>query len=217
MAGVISFVEQHPLITYPIFFIGAYIEMQLPFAFFIPGEVFFYSAGILAAAGALDLGIVDGALIAGGLLADTTNFYLGRYAAAPVERFLRSTGLLERIYERAATFVRRHDARSLLFARFLGPVAWVTPFLAGSSGVPARRFFFFAPIAAAIAISLNVGVGYAIGVGYRFATTFLHEYAPLLSIAVFMVAIGIPFLFSLRETPAKRHAEHSEESSKRLE
>lgn len=189
---LIAFLKAHALYAYPILFFGSYIEILVPFSFVVPGEIFFYSGGVLSAAGGLNLWITCGVCALGGYLGDASSYYLGCRYAPRVEKWLTGWRFWKRIFLNGEVFLRHHGERSVLLGRFFGPVSWVVPFLAGSSGMLARRFLLLDLGPAAIAISIQVGIGYAMGLGLTYAMRFLHDAAFYLLIPFALVVIGVP-------------------------
>lgn len=189
------FTKTHGYIAYLVLFIGAYIEIVVPFSFFIPGEIFFYTAGILAASGLLNLWIAGAVLIAGGILGDTTSFFIGKYSASSIERYVHKVRFAEKIYVQGKAFFDRRGNVAVFLARFFGPAAWVTPFFAGTMSMSWKRFAILEPLPAIVAISINVAIGYGIGLGYQALAKLIHQYAILVSAVFVVLAIGIPFAY----------------------
>ncbi len=194
-----GFLREHQVTAYPVLYAGAFIEILVPFAFFVPGEVFFYAAGVLGAVGALNLWLAGAVLIAGGITGDFANYVLGRRYHGPIEERVCRVRYLGRIYDRGKRFVAKHGDNSVLFARFLGPAGWVASFLAGAAGMKPRRFALLEPAPAVIAISLNIGVGYGLGMGYRFAQKLVHGWATPIAIVMGLIVIGVPIFFLFRD------------------
>lgn len=188
----IVFLRAHALYAFPVLFVGSYIEIVVPFAFFVPGEIFFYAGGILSAAGVLSPWLTCLVCALGGYLGDASSYYLGWRYAKRVETWLTAWRFWKRIFLNGEAFIRHHGERSVLLARFLGPLSWVVPFVAGSSGMPARRFLLLDLGPATAAISIQVGIGYAMGLGLTYAMGFLHNAAFYLLIPVALIVIGVP-------------------------
>ncbi len=201
-----QFLGGHEIAAYPILFAGAFVEILVPFAFFIPGEIFFYAAGILGAVGALSLWIASAALIAGGIAGDFANFFLGRRYHDEIEARVCRVRYLNRVYGRGKRFVAKHGDNSVLFARFLGPAGWVASFLAGAAGMRPRHFALLEPAPAILAIGLNIGVGYGLGMGYRFAEKLVRGWALPITIVMFLIVIGIPIWLLFRDPEKKKPA-----------
>ncbi len=185
------FLETHSYIVYPVLFAGAYLEILIPFSFFIPGEIFFYTAGVLAAGGLLNVWIASAVLIVGEMCGDGTSFFLGRRYASTIERWMNKMSFTKKIYVRGRDFFEKRGSAAVFLSRFFGPAAWVTPFFAGAAKMPWKRFAKLEPFPAAVTISINVGIGYGIGLGYQTLDKVIHHYALTVSIALVFLAIFI--------------------------
>jgi undecaprenyl-diphosphatase len=75
------------------------------------------------------------------VLGDTTSFYIGRRLG---RRFLEKHGPRVKItherLEQVEGYFKRHGGKTILIGRFIGLVRALAPFIAGSSGLPYRRF-----------------------------------------------------------------------------
>lgn len=118
----------------------------------VVGEAAFLAAGVLlsASGSVVPVAIVLIAAWAG----DMTSFFLGRrFGSRLVLRFLRPLKR-RRNWRKAKVALNSRGAGFVVVSRLLGPVAWVTPFLAGTMGMKAR---VFAP-AAALGVAVGAGL-----------------------------------------------------------
>lgn len=183
--------DHHAVYAYPILFLGAYIEILLPFAFFMPGEVFFFAGGILSAVGKLNIFIVALSLIAGSMLGDISNFFLGRRNAGRLEEYLKRRRFTKRLYLRGQEFFHKHGEGAVFLSRFIGVVAWVVAFFAGASGMKFRRFMLFSPPSVIIAVSIQIGIGYGIGLGYTWLNRLTGGNSWIALVAPILVGLSI--------------------------
>lgn len=181
-------------------------------AIFVPGELFFYAGGILSAAGFLSIWTTLAACIAGGYVGDICSFYIGKRYAARMERALESWRIFHDAYDSGREFMTEHGDSAVFLARFLGPAAWVTPFFAGSSGMPFKRFFMLDLIPPLCTISLHVGIGYGIGIGISFLRGFGGSGAFLIFAPIVVFSLGVPIFLAymrhrhFKKRLRKRHA-----------
>ena len=63
-------------------------------------------------------------------------------------------------------FFEKYGTKAIFFARLLGPVSWITPFLAGTYNVPYRKFLGY-NIA-----GVTAGIGQFLIIGYFFGSNF---------------------------------------------
>ena len=72
---------------------------------------------------------------------DLTSFYLGRrLGRAFIVKHGAKVQITEERLEQVERFFDRHGGKAILIGRFVGLVRAIAPFLAGSSGMPLRRF-----------------------------------------------------------------------------
>ena len=69
-------------------------------------------------------------------------------------------GVTETRLDRVERFYERHGAKAILVGRFVGIIRAVSPFLAGSSGLPFRRFLPWSLLGTAIWAAAFTLVGY---------------------------------------------------------
>jgi membrane protein DedA with SNARE-associated domain len=81
----------------------------------------------------------------------------------------------------------------------------VTPFFAGSSGMPFKRFVMLDLIPPLCTISLHVGIGYGIGIGISFLRGFGGSGAVVIFAPIIVFALGVPvFLVYMRHRHLKK-------------
>ncbi|MCB9809621.1 DedA family protein [Candidatus Peribacteria bacterium] len=179
-------IAEHQTLAYGVLFLGSYLETIIGVCFFIYGEVFFLAGSIAAGAGTLDISLVTGVLLLGGVLGDITSYFLGEcygyrwYRALEHIPFIRHY-ITEENYLKGCRFFEQHGAKSVFFARLLGPLSWITPFLSGIYRLPFRSFLPYDVLGVVVGIGQFIVVGYFFGVHYDRILPVMSEY---LSIAV---------------------------------
>ncbi len=160
-----AFLSAHTDIAYFVLFLGSYFETLIGVGFFIYGEFFFIPGALLAGAGVLNIWLVSFVLIAGGALGDTTSFYIGRRYG--VSFFNEHNKVFNHTnYRKGKDFFEKYGTKSIFLARLLGPVSWITPFLAGVYKVPYPTFFPFN------LAGVTVGIGQFLVFGYFFGSNY---------------------------------------------
>ena len=161
-----AFLAAHAVLSYAALFALSFAETVIGLGFFIYGELIFLPAAALAGAGVLNIWLVSLALITGGVMGDVTSFCIGRrYGAGFLAR--RKGEWARLVEEKGTAFFRRYGAKAVFFARFLGPVSWITPFFAGMYGVSFRSFISFNIPGAALGIGQFIIIGYFFGAAYK--------------------------------------------------
>ncbi|AFT89475.1 bifunctional DedA family/phosphatase PAP2 family protein [Paraburkholderia phenoliruptrix] len=130
----------HPEWMLTVVFLAAFLEAVAVIGTFIPGSTAMFLAGALTGTGSLGLGWVLAWAIAGAIAGDGLSFWLGsRYKSRIVRLwpFSRHPEVLDAGYR----FFRKHGAKSVVLARFVGPLRAIVPVVAGMLGMPPVRFY----------------------------------------------------------------------------
>jgi len=139
----------------------AFFETGAFIGLIAPGETAMLLGGLVAGQGQIDvitlIAIVWTAAVAG----DLTSFFLGRRLG---RAFLMKHGpkvqITEPRLEQVEAFFDKHGGKAILIGRFVGLVRAIAPFIAGSSGMPIRRFLPYDVIGAGLWTSTFVLLGY---------------------------------------------------------
>ena len=167
---LITFLESHTTLAYFILLLGAYSETFIGVGFFIYGEIFFLSGAILAGAGYLNIWLVAFVCILGGWLGDTSSYFVGFiYGKRIIKNFFKKTNryLSLRNYQRGKRLFHKHGKKTIFLARFMGPLSWITPFIAGTLHVKYKDFIKYNTPGVIGGISLFLAVGYLFGFSYQ--------------------------------------------------
>ena len=179
-ATVTAFLKAHVILAYAVLFLGSFFETLIGFGFFVYGEVFFIPGAILAGAGILDVYLVMFVLVVGGVLGDTSSYFIGRYFG---KQLFKGEGYIfnPKNHKRGEDLFTKYGSKGIFFARFLGPLSWVTPFFAGMYRVNYLTFLFYNIPGVTLAIGWFVVLGYFFGTSYQAILDFFKAYALPLS------------------------------------
>ena len=131
--------------AYLIVFLVAYLDALVPV---VPSETSVITAGVVAAAGDLNLMIVVAAAAGGAFLGDNTAYFVGaRFGVRINERFFSGEKARKRV-EWAQKQVTERGGELILIARFIPGGRTVVTLSAGTLGYPWLRFVLFDAIAA---------------------------------------------------------------------
>jgi membrane protein DedA with SNARE-associated domain/membrane-associated phospholipid phosphatase len=127
--------------TYALVGVMAYLETGAFVGLVAPGETVVIAGGVIAGQGEIELFPLIGLVWICAVLGDTTSFYIGHRLG---RRFLEKHGPRVKIsherLEQVEGYFERYGGRTILIGRFIGLVRALAPFIAGSSGLPYRRF-----------------------------------------------------------------------------
>src|SRR5689334_8225150 len=136
---LLAWVGAHPRWALVLLFFVALVDSLFLIGAFIPAGVVLFAMGALVALGTLELWPTTLVAAVGTLCGDFLSFLIGRRYG---ER-LFETRLLRRypdLVSRGRAFFARHGGKSVLLARFLGPVRAITPAVAGAASMQAWLF-----------------------------------------------------------------------------
>jgi len=166
IVAFMSWLGSHQQGAYLILFFGAYLETLIGPSFFIPGEIFLLSGSILGGIHVLNIGYVALALYSGAILGDNSSYFIGYHASRSIFKEERKIFSLKN-YDKGAAFFTKYGNKAIFFARILGPLSWITPFLAGIYRVPYRTFFLYNTPGIFIGIGEFLVIGYFFGNQYQ--------------------------------------------------
>jgi membrane-associated protein len=120
-----------------------FTETGLLIGFFLPGDSLLITAGLVAAAGGLDIWWLNLSLCVAAILGDSVGYAIG--ARLGPRLFTRERSLLfnPRHVERTRQFYARHGAKTIVIARFVPIIRTFAPVVAGVGQMAYRRFLFY--------------------------------------------------------------------------
>jgi len=167
-------VQHFQMLGYWMALLAALLETAIGIGLILPGSTFILLLGALAAQGAFDFGDLVWFAVAGAVIGDNLNYYLGaKFGARWIKEgvwFLKPGHLAK-----AHVFFDTHGAKSVFLGRFIPSVKEVVPFIAGSVGMRQRTFFVW-NVLGAIGWGLQwVGAGYLFAQSLNLARTWLSR------------------------------------------
>jgi membrane protein DedA with SNARE-associated domain/membrane-associated phospholipid phosphatase len=169
-----------------------------------PGETAMLLGGLVAGQGQIDVVTLIGIVWACAVAGDLTSFFLGRRLG---RSFLMRHGAKVQITEErlhtVEGFFDRHGGKAILIGRFVGLVRAIAPFLAGSSGMPLRRFVPYDVIGAGLWGTTFVLLGYIFWQSFSTLVDYAKKGAFALG-AVIVVVVAIVWLVRWVRRPDNR-------------
>ena len=177
-----------------ILFLIAFAESVPMVGLIVPGSTLVVFAGFLVLKGKCSLALLILVTTGGAFLGDLFSFWIGFYYGSKLLK-LRSFQKHYQLVKRSEHFFVEHGGKSIFFARFLGPIRGITPFIAGLSGMPKRPFYGYALISAILWGICYPGIGYLGG----------HSWQQAQSLSVkFGLVIGVILLATIAHYWIKR-------------
>jgi membrane protein DedA with SNARE-associated domain/membrane-associated phospholipid phosphatase len=215
MSGVISlfmqWVSVHPHLTGLIVGLIACAEALAFIGLLVPGAALMLAAGALVGAGLMEFWSTFAWAVGGAVLGDGVSYWLGHHYR---ER-LRVVAPLRRHPEwlaRGEVFFRRHGGKSILFARFVGPVRPVIPVVAGMLGMAPVRFYLYNGLSALMWAPAHLLPGMAVGASLVLAgqvATRLVVVLGVLVVAVWLIVWLVHLSYHRLQPQVSRWATHA--------
>jgi len=197
----IGFLIHYKEFAYAILFAGSMFETIIGISFFVFGEIFFLSGAILAGMGILNIWIVILVLYSGGILGDNLSYFIGKKYGISFYNKLKKMRLLNKLinednFGKGSNFFNKHGALSVFLGRLLGPLSWITPFIAGTYKLEYKKFLPYEMIGAIIGIGQFIIVGYFFGKHFDIVLTLIDTY---IFVIIFIVIICLFILYYIKK------------------
>lgn len=158
----------HTAWTYAFVFAAAFLESLALIGTIIPGSSAMFLAGAFVGTGTLNLGWLFGFAIAGAVAGDGISYWAGHhfrerlYGLWPFSRY-------PALLAAAQQYFMQHGMRSVIFARFIGPLRAVVPIVAGMAGMSPTRFLVMNVTSALIWAPVHILPGVVFGASLQLA------------------------------------------------
>lgn len=151
-----------------------------------PGALMMLGAGALVGAGVLDFWSIYAWSVAGAVLGDGVSYWLG-HTHKEYLLGLRFIQARPQLLEGGTAFFAKHGGKSVLLARFVGPVRPVLPLVAGMLGMPPRRFYLYNVLSALFWAPAYLIPGMAFGASLALAGEVAGRLALLLGVILVFI------------------------------
>ncbi len=143
---------------------------------------------------------------AGALLGDLLSFWLGnRFGSRMLT--MKSFQKHHQLIQQSERFFCTHGGESIFFARFLGPIRGITPFIAGLSNMPGRALSIYALISAILWGISYLGIGYLGGASWQQAQSLSTRFGLLILLALTVTLIHYWLRRSLKSSGENTHGD----------
>ena len=186
---------------YVVLFAIVFTETGLLVGFFLPGDSLLITAGLVAAAGGLNILWLDAILIVAAVTGDSVGYAIG--ARLGPRLFTRPKSLIfnPRHVERTRAFYARHGPKAIVIARFVPLIRTFAPVVAGVGAMEYRRFIFY---------NVAGGVGWVISMtwaGYLLGRAIpnVADYVHIIVVVVIILSV-IPIVVEIARERRRRSA-----------
>ncbi|MEU2923934.1 DedA family protein [Streptomyces sp. NPDC007251] len=143
--------------------VGAVILLE-DFGVPAPGETILLAAGVYAGAGRLNIVAVAVIAFVAAVVGDNIGYLIGHLGGrAFVHRWGRYVFLTPKRFQAAEEFFGRHGGKIVTVARFIEGLRQANGIIAGTTGMPWRRFLAFNALGAALWVGLWATLSYLVG------------------------------------------------------
>jgi len=137
---LLEWMQAHPNWAGFIVLVISALESLLVVGLFVPGTVVMFGIGAMVAAGGMPLYPTLVWAAVGAVLGDGVSYLIGRYYHQQL-RVIWPFRKYPAMISRGVDFFHRHGGKSVVLARFVGPVRPLLPAVAGMLNMPPSRFF----------------------------------------------------------------------------
>ncbi|BCZ81751.1 membrane protein [Paraburkholderia terrae] len=180
----------HTAWTFAVVFLAAFLEAIAVVGTLVPGSTAMFLAGALVGTGSLNLGWVLAWAIAGAVAGDGMSYWLGnRYKDTIVQiwPFRKHPQVLDAGHR----FFEKHGAKSVVFARFIGPLRAIVPVVAGMLGMTPARFYVMNVLSALLWAPAHILPGVVFGASVQLAGAVSFRLVVVIALLVGIVWLSI--------------------------
>jgi membrane-associated protein len=120
-----------------------FAESGLFFGFFLPGDSFLFTVGLLASLGHFNIFILIPLLATAAILGDNVGYASGKFAGPKLFTRPESFWFNPKHIHHTQTYFKNHGPKTIVLARFIPIVRTFAPILAGASKMNYKIFFFY--------------------------------------------------------------------------
>jgi membrane-associated protein len=160
--------------SYCLLFLIIFLETGIVITPFLPGDSLIFAAGTLAAQGSFNPLVLWFVLVAGAILGDTVNYWIGHYIGpkafnenATIKIFnlkIKVNRILKEEYlVKAERFYEKYGGKAIILARFIPIIRTFAPFAAGIGKMNYNKFISYNIIGGIIWVTIFLLAGYYFG------------------------------------------------------
>ena len=140
-----------------------FAETGLLTGFFLPGDSFLFTVGVVAGAAGLKIYVVVPLLMLAAVLGDSTGYFLGHKTGPKIFKRPDSRLFKRQHLERSRAFYEKHGGKTIIYAKFIPIIRTFAPYLAGVSSMRYPRFLAFSVIGVTAWVCCLTMLGYLLG------------------------------------------------------
>jgi membrane-associated protein len=137
-------------------------ETGLMVGFFLPGDSLLVTAGLFAAKGVLNIGVLIPLLIGCAVAGNATGYLIGRSIGPRLFKKEDSFLFKKKHLLKTQQFYDKHGGKTIILAQFIPVLRTFAPVVAGVAQMKYRKFFSFNVVGAICWITSMLMIGYAL-------------------------------------------------------
>lgn len=186
---LLAWISAHPVAAGGVIFAIAFCDAVIVLGAIVPALPLLFAVGMLIGMGELSgpYALVSAAL--GAFIGDSTSFLIGRRWGPQLRNhwpFRKYPQLLDR----GEVMFRRNALKSILIARYVGPIRPFVPAIAGMLHMPLRRYLPASALAAATWAALFLLPGWVLGEAYNAVAAVAGRLALVLALLLAVLALA---------------------------
>lgn len=185
--GTIAWITAHPRAAGLLIFLIAFCDALAVVGIVVPAVPLLFAAGTLVGLGHIDGPYAIGCAALGAFAGDALSFWVG-HRWGPQMRGHWPFRRYPQLLDRGERVFRRHGAKGLVIARFVGAVRPFVPAIAGMLRMPLRRYLPISLFAAVMWGALFLAPGWVFGKSYDAVAAVADRLALVLSGLLLAVA-----------------------------
>lgn len=189
---LIDFINTHPNFIYTSIFLVSLTESLLLVGLIIPGSTIIIAIAAILGTVDINIKIVIALTIVGAILGDGISFWIGRYYNEKITNiwpFYKYPHLIKK----GEIFFNKHGNKSIIIARFVGPVRPIVPAIAGMLKMSPVRFTLINVVSAVLWALAYILPGFFLGASFAV----IGIISVRLVIIMFIVLLFLWILFNI--------------------
>jgi membrane-associated protein len=140
-----------------------FTETGLLVGFFLPGDSLLITAGLVAAAGGLDIWLLNALLIVAAIAGDSVGYAIGYRTGPRIFTREESRWFSKKHLVRTREFYERHGGKTIVLARFIPIIRTFAPVVAGVGQMEYRKFLAYNVLGGIGWVASMTWAGYLLG------------------------------------------------------
>ena len=187
--NLVAWISANPVAAGALIFAIAFCDALIVLGSIVPALPLLFAVGVLIGLGEISGPYAVAAAALGAFVGDATSYWVGHRWGTRLRShwpFRKYPQLLDR----AEALFRRNRLKSILMARYAGPIRPFVPAIAGMSRMPLRRYLAISALAASSWALLFLGPGWLLGEAYEAVAAVAGRLALVVGLLLVVLALA---------------------------